>query len=90
MNKKTSDPYIPEDIMDKIHQLGNILDAASDLYDQIFDWYDQELKSYNPAVSASDELFDPDSGTIVPYISHLSILEGLSIVQTFNETNNDE
>lgn len=41
---------------------------------------DQELKSYNPAVSASDELFDPDSGTIVPYISHLSILEGLSIV----------
>lgn len=39
MNKKTSDPYIPEDIMDKIHQLGNILDAASDLYDQIFDWY---------------------------------------------------
>ena len=76
--------------MDKIHQLEHLLNTASDLYDQIVEWYDQELKSYDPSVSASDELFDPGSGTIVPYISHLSILEGLSIVQTFNETNHDD
>ena len=90
MKKKTTEPFIPEDIMEKIQQLENLLDTASDLYDQIFEWYDQELKSYNPSVNASDELFDPGSGTVVPYISHLSILEGLSIVQTFNEAECDD
>lgn len=76
--------------MDKIHQLEHLLNTASALYDRIFEWYDQKLKSYDPSVNASDELFDPESGTIVPYISHLSILEGLSIVQTFNETDHND
>lgn len=86
MSKKTSEPSIPAEIMEKIQQLEHTLDIASDLYDQIFDWYDQELKSYDASANASDELFAPESGTIVPYISQLAILEGLSIVQTFNET----
>ncbi len=35
MNKKISEPFIPEEIMDKIHQLEHLLNTASDLYDQI-------------------------------------------------------
>lgn len=90
MSKKTTEPWIPTDIMEKIHQLESLLDTASDLYNQIFDWYEKELKSYDPAASASDELFDPGTGSFVPRISPLAILEGLSILQTSNETYPDD
>lgn len=84
MNKKTSKPSVPAEIMDKIQTLNTLLTDASQLYNDIFDWYEKELHSYNPTVNASDELFDP-STTHVSGISYLEIMEGLSIVQTFNE-----
>lgn len=81
MNKKTSNPSVPAEIMDKIQTLNALLTDAAQLYD---DWYEKNLHSYNPIVNASDELFDP-STTHVSDISYREIMEGLSIVQTFNE-----
>lgn len=84
MNKKASKPSVPAEIMDKIQTLNVLLTDAAQLYDDIFDWYEKELHSYNLTVNASDELFDP-STIHVSGISYLEIMEGLSIVQTFNE-----
>ena len=84
MNKKTAEPSVPAEIMEKIQALNQLLADAAQLYDDIFGWYEKEIHSYNPTVNASDELFDP-STTSVSGISYLEIMEGLSIVQTFNE-----
>lgn len=39
MNKKTSKPSVPAEIMDKIQTLNALLTDAAQLYNDIFDWY---------------------------------------------------
>ena len=85
MSKKITEPQIPDEILEKIEHLNNLLDIASGLYDEITDWYDMELKSYEPSANALDELFHPGTGIIVPYVSSAAMLDGLTILQTFNE-----
>ncbi|WP_346905048.1 hypothetical protein [Faecalicatena contorta] len=65
MKLKTDEPFVPENIRVKINKLQALLDQAADLYNDIYEWYDRELKSYNPNASADDELFDPGTGTVV-------------------------
>ncbi len=90
MSKKTAPPYVPVAIRDKLEQLDELLQSANSLYEDIFDWYDAELKSYDSGADALDELFSPNGSYVVPVISYDAIMEGLSIVQTFNETYSDK
>ena len=85
MKLKTDDPLVPEDIRAKINELQSLLDHAGDLYSDIYDWYDSELKSYDPKATADDELFDPGTGTAVEGNDYLSIMESLSELQTAKE-----
>ncbi len=85
MKLRTDDPFVPEVIRAKINELQSLLDHAADLYSDIYDWYDSELKSYDPKATADNELFDPGTGTIVEGIDYLSIMESLSALQTANE-----
>ncbi len=87
MKTKTSEPHIPDEILEKTRYLKKLLDQASNVYDEIIDWYDKELKTYDPEADATHELYDPGTGIVVKYISCDSMLEGISILQTFNETN---
>lgn len=48
MKLKTDEPFVPENIRVKINKLQALLDQAADLYNDIYEWYDRELKSYNP------------------------------------------
>ena len=75
MKLKTDDPFVPENIRVKINELQALLDRAADLYSDIYDWYDRELKSYDPKATADDELFDPGTGTVVEGIDYLAIME---------------
>lgn len=90
MSKKTTPPYVPNEIKSKIDQLHALLEDANSIYEEIFDWYDSELKSYDSKSNALDELFSPNGSYVVPSISYEAIVEGLSIVQAFNETYPDE
>ncbi len=85
MNLKTDEPFVPENIKEKINKLQSLLDQAADLYNDIYEWYDCELKSYNPKAAADDELFDPGTGTVVEGIDYLAVMESLSVLQTANE-----
>ncbi len=85
MKLKTDVPFVPEDIRAKIDELQSLLEHAADLYSDIYDWYDRELKSYDSKATAEDELFDPGTGTVVEGIDYLSIMESLSELQTANE-----
>ena len=85
MKLKTDEPFVPENIRVKINKLQALLDQAADLYNDIYEWYDRELKSYNPNASADDELFDPGTGTVVEGIDYLAVMESLSELQTANE-----
>ena len=85
MKLKTDDPFVPENIRVKINGLQSLLDRAADLYSDIYDWYDRELKSYDPKATADDELFDPGTGTVVEGIDYLAIMESLSELQTAND-----
>lgn len=85
MKLKTDDPFVPENIRVKINELQSLLDRAADLYSDIYDWYDRELKSYDPKATADDELFDPGTGTVVEGIDYLAIMESLSELQTAND-----
>lgn len=84
MKLKTDDPFVPEDIKIKINELQSLLDQAADLYSDIYDWYDSELKSYDPKATAEDELFNPGTGIVVEGIAPLAIMESLSVLQTAN------
>ncbi len=86
MSKKITTPNIPDEITLKIKQLNSLLDDANSIYEEIFDWYDAELKSYNASCHAQDELFSPNGAYVVPTISIEAIMEGLTTIQTFNET----
>nr|WP_330367062.1 hypothetical protein [Enterocloster clostridioformis] len=83
MKLKTDDPFVPENIRVKINGLQSLLDRAADLYSDIYDWYDRELKSYDPKATADDELFDPGTGTVVEGIDYLAIMESLSELDIF-------
>lgn len=85
MPLKTDDPFVPENIQIKIDELQSLLGRAADLYSDILDWYDLELKSYDPNAAADDELFDPGTGIVVEGIDYLAIMEALSELQTANE-----
>lgn len=85
MNHKNNEPFVPDNIQTKIQQLHDLLEGAQELYDEIFDWYDHELKIYDPSVDASMELFDPGTGHVVEGISYHAVMEGLSTLQTANE-----
>ena len=85
MKLKTDDPFVPENIKVKINELQSLLDQAADLYSDIDDWYDSELKSYDPKATAEDELFNPGTGIVVEGIAPLAIMESLSVLQTANE-----
>ena len=85
MKLKTDVPFIPENIRLKINELQSLLDRAADLRSDIYDWYDGELKSYDPKASVDDELFDPGTGMVVEGIDYLAIMESLSELQTANE-----
>lgn len=84
---KIQEPSVPDNIREKIRQLHDTLEQAQELYDDILDWYDHELKTYDPSVNALMELFHPGTGCVVEGISYHAIMEGLSILQTSNETN---
>lgn len=75
MKLKTDDPLVPEDIRAKINELQSLLDHAADLYSDIYDRYDSELKSCALKATADGELFDPGTGTVVEGINYLSIME---------------
>ena len=85
MKLKTDEPFVPENIRVKINKLQALLDQAADLYNDIYEWYDRELKSYNPNASADDELFDPGTGTVMEGIDYLAVMKSLSELQTANE-----
>ncbi len=85
MKLKTDEPFVPENIRVKINKLQALLDQAADLYNDIYEWYDCELKSYDPKASADDELFDPGTGIVVEGIDYLAVMESLSGLQTANE-----
>ena len=85
MGLKIQEPSVPDDIQEKIRQLHETLEEAQELYNEILDWYDHELKTYDPSVNALMELSDPGTGCVVEGISYHSIMEGLSILQTSNE-----
>ncbi len=89
MNPKTDTPSVPDGIRTKIQQLHDLLEDAQGIYDEIFDWYDQELKSYDPSADASMELFDPGTGCVVEGISYHVVMDGLCILQTANESDRD-
>lgn len=52
VNLKADDPFVPEDIKVKNNGRQSLLDHADDLYSEIYDWYDSELKSYDPKATA--------------------------------------
>ncbi len=85
MKLKTDEPFVPENIRVKINKLQALLDQAADLYNDIYEWYDCELKSYDPKASADDELFDPGTGIVVEGIDYLAVMESLSELKTANE-----
>lgn len=85
MDLKTDAPFVPENIREKINMLQSLLNQASGLYHDIYEWYDHELKSYDPKAAAGDELFDPGTGSFVEGIDYLAIMESLSELQLFNE-----
>ena len=85
MKLKTDEPFVPENIRVKINKLQVLLDQAADLYNDIYELYDRELKSYNPNASADDELFDPGTGTVMEGIDYLAVMKSLSELQTANE-----
>ena len=85
MKPKTDEPFVPENIRVKINKLQSLLDQAADLYNDIYEWYGCELKSYDPEAAADDELFDPGTGTAVEGIDYLAVMESLSVLQTANE-----
>lgn len=89
MKLKTNEPYIPSSIHEKINLLSNYFEKVQMLYDEILEWYDAELKSYDSSANASDELFAPSNGSLIEGISELEILEGLSKLQVFNETRSE-
>lgn len=86
MKPRTDSPSVPDDIQIKIRQLHDLLEDAQGLYDEIFNWYDLELKSYDSSVDASMELFDPGTGCVVEGISYHAVMDGLCILQTANES----
>ncbi len=86
---KIQEPSVPDNIQEKIRQLHDSLEEAQELYDEIIDWYDHELKTYDPSVNALMELFDPGTGCVVEGISYHAIMEGLSILQTSSETDQE-
>ena len=90
MKFKTDEPHIPASIQEKIKLLSEYFEKSQILYDEIFEWYDAELKSYDSSANASDELFDPSNGYLIEGISELEILEGLSKLQVFNESRSEE
>lgn len=90
MKSRTDKPSVPEDVIRKILQLTELLDEAQDLYDDIFEWYDTELKKYDRNADASSELFDPGNGYVVERISYDNIMEGLTTIQTESEALSDE
>lgn len=90
MKSRTDKPSVSEDIMQKISQLTKLLDEARDLYDDIFQWYDTELKKYDRNADASSELFDPGNGYVVERISYDNIMEGLTTIQAEKEAFSDE
>lgn len=78
-------PFVPKNIRAKIDKLQFLPDQASGLYNNIYEWYDLELKSYDPKAAADDGLFVPGTGTVVEGIDYPAIMESLSILQTANE-----
>lgn len=81
---------MPENIREKITKLQFLLDQVSALYNDIYEWYGCELKSYDPKAAADDELFDPGTGSVVEGIDYLAIMEDLSELQTANECKSRE
>lgn len=61
MKSRTDKPSVPEVVMRKISQLTELLDEARDLYDDIFEWYDTELKKYDRNADDSSELLIPET-----------------------------
>lgn len=90
MSIRIDEPSIPDHILYKISRLNALMDTAKTLYDEILDWYDRELKSYDPTADPESELFDPGIGCSISAISSAEILNALSVVQTANEVYLDE
>lgn len=78
MKLKTDEPFVPESIREKIVQLQSLMDQASDLYDEICEWYGRELKSYDPEATMDLELYDPRIGAAVQEIDYFAIIEALA------------
>ncbi len=57
MKLKTDKPYIPQDVLLKIEELKSILDEANELYEEIIEWYDSELKSYDERANVTEMNF---------------------------------
>lgn len=89
MKLNLNKPSVPETIQQKIMVLQHLLDQANDLRDQILEWYEAELKSYDDKVTPEDELYDPGTGIVVEGISYLAIMEALCVLQTANEVRTD-
>lgn len=85
MMLKTDEPFVPETIREKIKQLQVLLDLALDLGNDICEWYEHELKSYDEDASMDNELYDPGTGIVVEGISYVGGIEALSVLQTANE-----
>lgn len=86
MGLRTDEPVIPPEIEQKIRLLNRSLDNANALYQEIYAWYDAEIKSYCPTASANMEIFDPRYGVSVFQLDQSAMLESLSELQTDNES----
>jgi len=90
MKLKTDEPFVPYFIRDKIDQLQFLMAHASTLYDEVCEWYDRELKSYDPDAAMDMELFDPRTGPAIQEIDYFAVIEALSVLQTANEVSQQE
>lgn len=86
MKLNTNEPSIPDHIRKKIMDLQYLLDQAEYLRDEILTWYEAELHFYDPKADPESELFDPGTGIVVEGISYTAVMESLSELQVFHET----
>jgi hypothetical protein len=76
---------LPVDIEARIIELNKLVDEARIYYNEVIEWYNNELKSYNANADSDDELFDAKTGDALYKIDRLAILESISELQTAAE-----
>lgn len=80
------EPFVPQEIKDKIEMLNKMIGEAESLNKEITEWYHEALLDMDSELNVDDELFDASNALSVEGIDFNAIMEGLSIVSIFIET----